>query len=64
MTYITRVCPYCGDTIVVESDKIPSDIIMTKRKSMTTLAHLKCYKLQSNSAYGKVARDLIEKGEI
>lgn len=49
MTYITRVCPYCGETIVVESDNIPSDIIMTKNKSITTLAHYKCYKTRTVS---------------
>ena len=75
MTYITRVCPYCGETIVVESDNIPTDIVMTKRRSLTTLAHIKCMPTRdaikaaydkgvSNSAYGKVARDLIRKGDI
>ena len=77
MNYITRVCPYCGKTIVVESDNIPSDVVMTKRKSLTTLAHIKCMptrdavkaaydkgKCERNSAYGKVAQDLIRKGEI
>lgn len=57
MTYITRACPYCGETIVVESDNIPSDIIMTKNRSITALAHVKCYKMQSNSAYGKRAQE-------
>lgn len=44
MNYITRACPYCGETIVVDAGStIPSDIVMTKRsKYMVTLAHLKC----------------------
>ena len=43
MTYITRACPYCGETIVVEEGSIPSDIVMTQgRRGLTTLAHLKC----------------------
>lgn len=47
MRYITRACPYCGETIVVdEGGNIPPDIIMTqgRNKKMVTLAHLKCAK--------------------
>ena len=69
MKYITRVCPYCGETIVVEPENMPSDIVMTqgRSKNITTLAHLQCVrqlmKNKLNAEYGKGVTEQIRKGE-